>query len=328
MEFIKKLQDLDRRWIYLIVALAIVIPLLIPFNAPTYTTSPTEKLYQMIDSYSEREDRAILICFAHDASTMAELYPMEVAILRHCFERDVKVFTLTFLPTAAPLINYAIDMVKEEYPEIQSGTNYINIGYKPGALYLPIVVGMGDNIAEAVETDAEGRKLESLPMMKGLTNYNELKLVIETSGASFAGGWITYARARYGVNVAAGVTAVMAADAYPYLQTGQLTGMLSGMKGAAEYEYLTDVFAAYSSDDYPNGRPFSKQVLKDKEEISKIDIAKKYDPETKTGIMYKWKTARLGMNAQSVAHMMIFIFILIGNIGFFIDRHQQNKEKK
>jgi preprotein translocase subunit YajC len=26
--------------------------------------------------------------------------------------------------------------------------------------------------------------------------------------------------------------------------------------------------------------------------------------------------------------MMIFIFILIGNIGFFIDRHQQNKAKK
>ncbi|MDP8232557.1 MAG: hypothetical protein P9L91_07820 [Candidatus Zophobacter franzmannii] len=328
MEFIKKLQDLDRRWIYLIIALAITIPLLIPFNAPTYTTGPTETLYQMVDSYENREDRAILICFAHDASTMAELYPMEVAILRHCFERKVKVFTLTFLPTAAPLVNYAIDMVKSEYPDVQSGVDYINIGYKPAALYLPIVVGMGDGIAEAVKTDAEGRKLETLPMMKGLNNYNELRLVIETSGASYAMGWVTWARSRFGVNVAAGVTAVMAADAYPYLQTGQLSGMLSGMKGAAEYEYLTDVFAAYQSPDYPNGRPFSKELLKDQDVIDSIDISKDWDPETKTGIMYKWKTARLGMNAQSVAHMVIFLFILIGNIGYFAERYQQNKAKK
>ncbi len=325
MEFIKKLQDLDRKWIYLIVALAIIIPLLIPFNAPTYTTEPTEKLYQLIDSFSDREDRAVLICFAHDASTMAELYPMEVAILRHCFERNIKVFTLTFLQTAAPLISYAIDTVKSEFPDVRSGEDYINIGFKPAALYLPIVIGMGDGIAAAVETDDEGRKLESLPMMKGLNNYNELKLVVETSGASYGMGWVTYARARYGVNVAAGVTAVMAADAYPYLQTGQLTGMLSGMKGAAEYEYLNDVFAAYESEDYPNGRPFSKEILKDKDEKAKIDISKDYDPETNTGIKYKWKTARIGMNAQSVAHVMIFLFILIGNVGYFVERHQKRK---
>jgi len=30
----------------------------------------------------------------------------------------------------------------------------------------------------------------------------------------------------FGANVAAGVTAVMAADNYPYLQSGQLVGML------------------------------------------------------------------------------------------------------
>jgi len=35
---------------------------------------------------------------------------------------------------------------------------------------------------------------------------------------------------------------------------------------------------------------------------------------------YKFKVARIGMNAQSVAHIMIIVFILIGNIGYFIQK--------
>jgi uncharacterized membrane protein YdjX (TVP38/TMEM64 family) len=36
----------------------------------------------------------------------------------------------------------------------------------------------------------------------------------------------------------AGVTAVSAPEFYPYLQSGQLLGLLGGMAGAAEYEKL------------------------------------------------------------------------------------------
>lgn len=372
MNFFERLQALDRRYIYLVVAIAIIIPLMVPFNSETYTTEPTEKLYQLIDSYAGRSDRAILLNLTHDASTMSELYPMEVAILRHCFERKIKVFTLTFLTTAAPLMDLAINTVKEEYPNVKSGVDYCNFGYKVPALQLPIILGMGDNIASAVDTDAEGRKLSSLPIMRDITNYNEMNLVIEFSGSSAGGAWIYYARAKYGVNVAVGITAVMAADEYPYLQSGQLIGMLSGLKGAAEYEKLVDVFASQN-------RPFSQEILREKTtaklvnittqtkaeftpaeylqflttyptakavldqikteekgnviiDVTKLDDTQKnaigqeayISLEKKThNILYKFKTARIGMNAQSVAHIMIIVFILIGNIGYFVQRAKE-----
>ena len=37
-------------------------------------------------------------------------------------------------------------------------------------------------------------------------------------------------------------------------------------------------------------------------------------------INYKFKVARIGMNAQSVAHIMIIVFIIMGNIGYFIQK--------
>nr|HPH61537.1 hypothetical protein [Candidatus Syntrophosphaera sp.] len=73
LTFFERIQRLDRRWIYIVVALAIIIPLMIPYNSDNVTSPPTENVYQMVDSFAGREDRAILLSFYHDASTMPEL---------------------------------------------------------------------------------------------------------------------------------------------------------------------------------------------------------------------------------------------------------------
>ncbi|RLC57307.1 MAG: hypothetical protein DRH89_03820 [Candidatus Cloacimonadota bacterium] len=304
MKFFDKIQNIDRRYIYIVVALSIIIPLLIPFNSPTYVTKPTEDIYKKIDSFAGDETKAILMSFTHDASTMPELFPMEVSVLRHCFERNIKVFTICWLPAAAPLVDYALNTAREDF-DVQSGVDYCNFGYKPYVLRLPIMLGMGDDIAKAVETDSQGRKVENLEIMKNIKNYDDMNLVVDFAASGSALQWITYARARFGANIAAGVTAVMVADNYPYLQTGQLMGMFRGLKGAAEYEKLVDVFAA-------NDRPFSKEIIKE----TSIAI-------TGDTVPYKYKKARIGMNAQSVAHIMMIVFILLGNIGYFITRKKE-----
>lgn len=311
IKFFDKMQNIDRRYIYIVVALSIIIPLLIPFNSPTYVTKPTEDIYKKIDSFAGDETKAVLMSFTHDASTMPELFPMEVSVLRHCFERDIKVFTICWLPAAGPLVDYAINTAKEDF-DVQSGVDYCNFGYKPYVLRLPIMLGMGDDIAKAVETDSQGRKVENLEIMNNIKNYDDMNLVVDFAASGSALQWVTYARARFGANIAAGVTAVMVADNYPYLQTGQLMGMFRGLKGAAEYEKLVDVFAAYESEDYPNGRPFSKEIIKETSV-----------PIVGDAVPYKYKKARIGMNAQSVAHIMMIVFIVLGNIGYFITKKKK-----
>jgi hypothetical protein len=166
--------------------------------------------------------------------------------------------------------------------------------------------------------------------MKGIRNYDDLNLIIDFAASAAVFSWITYARVRFGANVAAGVTAVMAADNYPYLQSGQLVGMLAGLKGAAEYEKLVDVFAAYEDENNPNGREFSPEVIKDTwVQIMEKKIA--YDTsdgklKTNVDLPYKFKQARIGMNAQSIAHIMIIVFIILGNIGYFLTK--KNKPEK
>ncbi len=60
INFFNKIQNIDRRYIYLVVALSIIIPLLIPFNSRTYVTKPTSDIYKKIDSFAGLENKAVL----------------------------------------------------------------------------------------------------------------------------------------------------------------------------------------------------------------------------------------------------------------------------
>ena len=77
-------------------------------------------------------------------------------------------------------------------------------------------------------------------MMANITNYNQISLLIDLASGSTTDDWIIYANVRYNLQIAAGVTGVIISQMYPYLQTGQLIGLISGIAGAAEYENLLD----------------------------------------------------------------------------------------
>ena len=76
--------------------------------------------------------------------------------------------------------------------------------------------------------------------MENLHNYDEVGLVCAISGGQGPLWFVQFAQAKFGVKVGAGCTAVSAPDFYPYFETGQFSGILGGMKGAAEYEQLVE----------------------------------------------------------------------------------------
>jgi hypothetical protein len=120
-------------------------------------------------------------------------------------------------------------------------------------------------------------------MMRNMTNFDNVKAIINISGGSGTEYWINYANGRYNAKLAIGVTGVMTADYYPFLQSGQIFGLIGGMKGASEYEYLAE-----------KGRYISKE----KDQL--------------------W--ASKSMPIQTTTHIVIILFIVIGNIGYFMTK--------
>jgi hypothetical protein len=235
MNFYEKFLHIDRRYIFIFVALGVIIPLVRPLGLAVTTSPPVENVYNAVEELPP--GTPVLVSVDYDPSTQPELSPMTVAVLRHCFSRGLPVIITVLHPGGPGLALEISDRVSKEMGA-KYGEDYVFLGYKVGSS--AVILSMGQDFHVSFPADYFNTPIDEIPLMKRVNNYNDIGLVVTMSGSTFPDAWVAYAHERYGQKLAAGVTAVMAADYYPYLQTGQLVGLIGGLKGAAEYEKLID----------------------------------------------------------------------------------------
>ena len=233
MPILEKLINIDRRIIYLVIGLAVVIPFFIPMRLPIYVSPPVQSVYGYIEALPEGS--VVLMGFNFSPATKAELYPMCLAVLRHCYSRKLKVIGLTLNSRAATIGDEAMRQVAQEYG-YKEQEDYTYLGFKAQAE--SVMLGMGEDISIPFPKDYSKTPISQIPMMRDIENYSDIDLVMDFGSANTPEAWVAYAGARYHQTIAAGCTGVMVSGLYPYLKTGQLIGLIGGLKGAAEYEKL------------------------------------------------------------------------------------------
>jgi hypothetical protein len=386
MDFFEKLNKLDRRWVYLILAVIVVITtVFLDYETPIRISPEVKAIYDFVES--RPQGSYIHLAIDYDPGSLAEMHPMTFAIMEQALARGLKIVMTALSPNgpgmaeqamleimdsvrihsteAEPLLPENLDSImiqngnifayigdridsittkfgqvivygkeavdsmrilkgeeityeeaaamrtssqivdnpgdapSEDAPrlheigetvsyrigefdsvlvyswnEIIYGDDITFLGYKP---YPGIVIlSMGQNYRISFPNDYYNTLLDNIPMMKDITNYDDVEAVILITGTSGVDFWISYANGRYNVPLAVGLTGVMAADYYPYLRSGQIFGIMGGMLGAAEYEKLVN-------------RPMR---------------------------------AVEAMRPQVWAHVVIILFILVGNIGFLVSRRK------
>ncbi len=229
-----KISSLDRRWIYLLVALTVIFPLIVPADFPVRITPEAIQLYEAIEALPDSS--VVLLTFDYYPSSTAETEPMSTAALHHLFRKHCKVLTMTTIPLGGPSIAERVTrLVAAEYGK-QYGVDFVNLGYK--ANYVAVLKGMGTSIEAIYPTDNSSTPLAELPMMQTVKDYRDIAFIFAVADNAIVEYWISIVNAQYGTPVGAGVTAVSAPKYYSFVSSGQMTGLLGGMKGAAEYEQL------------------------------------------------------------------------------------------
>jgi hypothetical protein len=290
MKWHEWLVKIDRRIIYFLLTVFVILPFFVPFSIPQNIMPQTQRLFDFVESIPP-DDKAVMISFDYTPQTMPECHPMAIALLKHCFSRGIPVVGLSFDIQAPGLAVEAFTTVVNEFnrkatnhmDSLIYGEDYVYLGWKSG--FTAAVLDMGESIAGVYPRDYFENPVDSLPLMQKTKNYKNIAIAIILSAAAWPEYWVLYPQSRYGVKVGAGLTAVMAPKYYPFLQTGQFSGMISGMKGAAEYECLIK----------------------------------------KQGYTKELGRADTGMNSQSIIHLLIILFIIVGNIGYFFSRRQGKK---
>jgi len=229
------LQKMPRYAIYLLLAGVVLWQLLAPIRFPIVPSSTTRDVYKAIRAVPE--NKLIIISVDWDASTQAETGPQTAAVIRACFESGKRFALMNWsTPMGAKLANDIAQPIAEQY-HATYGVDWCNWGFKFGGAN--VLMAMVKNIPETMGNDFRGKPVTSLPMMKGVRDIKDIGLVVEVTGlAGVTEAWIGLVQGPYQTPLTAAYTAVMAPGYYAYTDSGQLKGMLVGVKGAAEMEVL------------------------------------------------------------------------------------------
>jgi hypothetical protein len=227
----------------------------------------------------------VLLSLDYGPATAPENQPMAESIARHALERDLRLYIMSLWATGPGQAVILVDMLGREFPEKAMGRDWVNIGYKAGNQGLINAILL--DMKSMYTTDVNGTAVEDIPMMAEIDNLTDFDLIAGI-GSGFPGlkEWVQFAGDRGDIPVGGGVTAVEAPLLYPYYPS-QLLGLMGGLQGAAEYEAA---------------------------------LIRKYPKFKETAI-----DAVQLMGPQAVAHTVIVLFVIIGNITFFVERRREKK---
>ena len=233
-DFAHRLLRLDRRIIFLLIGVGTLLPLLYPVGLPIRISPEVKKIYDHVESLPA--GTVILLSFDFEPGGKPELYPMAIALLRHGFQKNLKVLGVTLWPAGAGLAESALTQVAREQGK-ERGKDFVFLGYAPGEANA--VISMGQDFHAAFPTDYAGTKITEIPLLANVHSLRDIPYVLSLS-VGFPGieTWYVYGKEKYGFELGGGCTAVSVPRFYPLLDTGQINGLLGGLRGAAEYELL------------------------------------------------------------------------------------------
>ena len=84
---------LDRRWIFLMMGLAVAIPILTQLKFPETPSPMVMDVYNAIEQLPEGSN--VLLAYDYDPASEGELQPMASAFTRHCARKKHNMYFMT-----------------------------------------------------------------------------------------------------------------------------------------------------------------------------------------------------------------------------------------
>ena len=279
MTVLRFLQTVDRRVLYALLMLSVTLPFFLKVPLPVKVSPATQKLYNAIDELKPND--FVLLGADWSGGTRGENGPETFAVMQHLMQKHLRFGILSFDAQAPTLVGDIARGMQGRYG-YEEGKNWVNFGYKLEIATL--LKQLAQSIPDAIPKDTRGVPLSAMPATADLHSATDIKFVMLITPTSSYQAYIQFLTKAKNIPMGLAPTSVMIPEAFNYLDTGQLVGMIPGMPGAGEYEYLL----------------------------------KSHYPETHLS------KASAFSNSASFAHLLIIAFILLGNVAMILERRQRH----
>lgn len=289
------LLNLDRRVIFLLVLIALSVPLLYRYTIKPARMKSAEKLFNIVQEMSKEDGKVAFVAFDFGPNTKAENAAQAQVVLEHLMRKRIPVILFSQYALADPFLRAIPETVKEllerESPDQkwEYGTDWVNLGYRPGSSLIIQSIPKSTNLAETFVVDAFSSPLRDFPIFSQPITLKNIALLFQVTG--LVGTFDNYVQffqmTDYRPQFGHGCTSITIPEAYIYLDSGQLNGLLEGIAGAAWYSELM-------SREHP-------QRIED--------------------------DALLINTGLGIAHLLLIGLIIVGNISGFILKRQGDRSK-
>jgi len=288
MNFFEKLMKLDRRWIFLFLIVVCVLTYVSKFQVPILVEPEVKSIYDTLDGL--REGDIVMVAIDYDPNSLAELHPMTYAIVEHCWRKNLRVIFTALSQNGPGMADQAIRDISDS---LRQDRTYNGVTYK------------GREIVSGVDYCFLGYK-------------PYYALVILAMGQNFR---LAFPSDYYGVPL----------DSLP---------MMKGVMNYGQVACVVDLSSGNITDawiSYGQGR-FGFRLALGLTGVSTAQYYPYLGSGQVVGIMggllgaaqYEQLAdnpgmAKDGMRVQLFAHMVIILFIVMGNVGYFAARRRQKQ---
>jgi len=273
MRLIDRLGRIDSRIIYMLLILSLLIPLVNPIGLPVSVSEHTKRTYSVISTLKPGD--TVIIDVGYSVSGAGDVEPQLVAILKQLFGIGVKVIFVAVQADGAMITEKLIKPWESQ--GLKYGEDFVNLGYLAGgenaiAMYCK-------DLKKSYPTDFRGNSTADLPILANVNGVKDVDMFLFFTSQNSD----QYVRqvSPYGIPVIGGLINTIAPQAEPYVNTGQLAGILIGLRGGAEYETA----------------------------------------------MKSPGTAVACMDAQSMGHLLVITFVILGNLSYVLTRKNTAKKE-
>ena len=286
----------DRHIIYLILLVALAIPKIFDLQLPSVPFKNAERAFELLENIPNAGSSLVVVALDFGPNTVGENRPQAETLIEHLMLRNIP-FLLTSQTSqskslleeipqkVAQRLNQQLPVGDKANTKLY-GQNWVNIGFRPGGITFLQQFAKSDNLASDLKTDARGNSLRDLAIFKSINSSKQISHVIQITGLT---GTLNnflefFSRPGHRPVFIHGCTSIVIPEAYIYLDSRQLGGLLEGVAGAAWYSKLLQ----------------EKFKLPDSGDSSAI------------------------VNTMiSVGHLVLIFFVVLGNLLFYIKKYRR-----
>src|SRR5262245_59218666 len=123
------LESLDRRWIFVVMGLLVLLPLIFPLSLPLTVSARARAFERTIAQVPEGS--IVLMSCDYDPASIPELVPMTQTALRQLFDQHCRVVVTCLWPGGPGLVDNVLRGVAAEKHKVE-GVDFAYLGFKEG----------------------------------------------------------------------------------------------------------------------------------------------------------------------------------------------------